>query len=111
RRAFDPEQNEHRLLDPAAFVRVGDMFRKSRGDFRPGGRLVIGLEEAAPDADHLAERPERDALAIGGRASVVPPHGLDEPVDVLQELPCEATLADAGGTDDRDEPRSLLAAG
>ena len=45
--------------------------------------------------DHLAERPERDALAVRGRAALVPPDVLDDAVDVLQELPGEAALADA----------------
>ena len=60
-------------------------------------------------ADHLAQRPERDALAVGGRAALVPPDGLDHAVDVLQELPGQAALADARLTRDRHEPGPALA--
>ena len=41
----------------------------------------------------------------------MPPHGFYEAVDVLEELPGEAALADARRTDDRDQARTLLAAG
>ena len=90
---------------------VGDVLLEHRGDRRAGRRLVVGLLEAGAAADHLAERPERDALAVGRAAAVVPPDGLDQPVDVLEELPGEARLADAGRPDDADEPRPALAAG
>ena len=66
--------------------------------------------QAGPPADHLAERPEGDALAVGRRAAAVPVDVLDEAVDVLLELPGEAALADAAGPGDRDEPRAPLAA-
>ena len=41
----------------------------------------------------------------------MPPDRLDEAVDVLQELPGEAGLADPGRADDAHEARPLLAAG
>ena len=34
--------------------------------------VVIGLPEAGPLADHLAQRPEGDPFAVGRRATVVP---------------------------------------
>ena len=40
----------------------------------------------------------------------MPPDGLDQAVEVLEELPGEAGLADAGRADDRDEPGAPLAA-
>ena len=42
-------------------------------------------------------------VAVGGAAAGVPPDALDEPVDVLQELPGEARLADAGRPHDADQ--------
>ena len=75
----------------------------------PGRGVVVGLEQAAAAADHLAERPEGDALAVGGDAAVVPVDRLDEAVDVLQELPGQAALADARRPDDRHEAGPPLA--
>src|SRR5439155_10530898 len=57
-----------------------------------------------------AERPERDAVAIRRRSAVVPEDLLDQPVDVLQELPGEPRLADPGRPDDRDKACAVLAA-
>ena len=65
---------------------------------------------AAPP-DHLAEGPERDALAVRGRAAPVPPDRLADAVDVLLELPGQAALADAARPGDRDEAGPPVAAG
>ena len=92
---LDAEQRQQRGLDPAPLLRVGDVGRERLGDLGPGRRLVVGLEQAAAPPDHLAERPEGDPVAVGRAAAVVPPDGLDEAVDVLEELPGEAGLADA----------------
>ena len=60
-------------------------------------------------ADHLAQRPEGDrprrTTASGPRATT----RLDDAVDVLEELPGEAALADARLARDRDEPDPALA--
>ena len=53
-----PEQREEGRLDPAPLLGVGDVGREGLGDLRPGRRLVVGLDQAGPAADHLAERPE-----------------------------------------------------
>ena len=75
---------------------VRDVLGDRRRDPLAGRRLVVALGEAGAPADHLAERPERDAVAVGGRAAAVPVDRLDHAVDVLLELPGEAALADAG---------------
>ena len=62
---LDAEQGEEGRLDPAPLVRVGDVLGERLGDLRPGRRLVVGLDEAAAPADHLAERPEADPVAVG----------------------------------------------
>ncbi len=103
RRGLDPEQGEQGRLDPAPLRLIGDVAREGLGDLRPGRRLVVGLEQPAAFADHLAERPEADPLAVGRRAAVVPPDGVHQAVDVLQELPGQSCLADPGGADDRHE--------
>ena len=55
--------------------------------------------------DHLRERPERDAVAVGEAAAAVPPDVSGKAVDVLLELPRQAGLADPGDADDRDDLR------
>ena len=94
-----------------ALVLVGDVLARPSRRRGAGRRLVVGLEQAGPRADHLAEGPEADALAVGGRAAAVPEDVVDEAVDVLQELPGEPALADAGRADDRHEPGAAVAAG
>ena len=106
---LEPEQRQERRLDPGPLGLVGDVLLEHRGDRGPRRRLVVGLLEVGPAADHLAERPERDAVAVGRAAAVVPPDRLDQPVDVLEELPGQARLADPGRADDADQPRPALA--
>ena len=96
RRRLEAEQRQQGRLDPAPVLLVGDVL----GDrlARSRSRVVASssrLGQARPPADHLAERPERDALAVGRRAAAVPVDVLDDAVDVLLELPGEAALADA----------------
>ncbi len=92
---------------PSSGTCVGEHLR----DLRPGRLRVVRLEEAGARPDHLAERPERDPLAVGRRAAVVPPDAFDHAVDVLEELPRQPALADPGLAGDRDEPGALLAGG
>ena len=80
-----------------ALVGVGDVL--ARPWPRPRSRVV-----ASSSVSRRPQRPrtispsaqKRDPLAVGRRAAVVPLDGLDEAVDVLEELPGQAALADAG---------------
>ena len=111
RRVGYAEQGEQRRLDPATLLLVRD---PAGGGFRDPGacrRLVVRLGEPGPLADHLAERPERDPAAVRGRAPVVPVDGLDEAVDVLEELPGEPALADAALAGHGDEPYAPVPGG
>ena len=74
RSRLQPEQRQQRGLDPLAFGRVGRRTRRpSRAPWfargRPRRRSRPGRHALA---DHLAQRPERDALAIGRRPAAVP---------------------------------------
>ena len=106
---LEAEKGEEGGFDPAAFLGIGDVRRQGLGDPRPGRPLVIRLEQPDSATDHLAQGPETDPVAVGGRASVVPPHSIRQPIDVLEELPGETGLADAGGADDRHQPGAFLA--
>jgi hypothetical protein len=66
RRRIEPEEGEQRRLDPAPVVLVGDVLGDRLGDSLPGRLLRVRLGEPRALADHLAERPEGDALAVRG---------------------------------------------
>ena len=105
---------------PRRVSRAGSIQRRSASsgtyvserlrDLRASRRLVVGLEQAGTPPDHLAERPEADALAVGRAPPDMPVGRVDHAVDVLRELPAETGLADAGGADDRDESGAPFAA-
>ena len=97
---FDPEQLKEARLDPASLLRIRNVFSDRGRDPLARRRRVVRLGQPGPLPDHLSERPERDALAVGGRSSLVPVDVLDDAVDVLVELPAEAGLADPGDPDE-----------
>ena len=106
----DAEKLQERGFDPVP-IGVGTKVRvEHRGD--PGARcgLVVGFRQTGADADHLAKRPERDALAVRRGATLMPPHALGDSVEVLLEFPGEPTLADTTGPDDRHVSDSTIAA-
>ena len=99
----DAQECQQRRLDPAP-LQVGQGQRvELGGDGGPGGALVVGLGQACPFPDHLAERPEADARAVCGGAAPVPPRRVHEAVEVLLELPGDAALADAPDAGHRHE--------
>ena len=110
-RRVDAKQDEERCLDPGPLRLVGHPPFDGLGDLRARGRFVVGLGQSGARADHLAERPERDALAVRGRSPAVPEDRLDDPVEVLRQLPDEPALAGSGHADDGHDPRSSLATG
>ncbi len=106
--AFEPglrgaDERSERLGHAPALVEVGDPLLEPGGEPRRcfGGRRLLGDPEAL--ADHLGERPVRDALAEGQAAARVPPDFPGEPVDVVGELEAEARLAHAGRPGDPDQ--------
>jgi hypothetical protein len=88
-----------------------DVLGEGRGDPGSRRRLVVRLGEAAAPADHLAEGPERDPVAVRRGAAFVPPDVVGEAVDVVQELAREPGLADPRRTIDRHEADPTLARG
>ena len=108
---LEAEQRQQRRLDPGALVCVWDVLGERLCHLRSRRGFVVGLEQAAPAADHLAKGPEADAFAVCRRSAVVPPDVFDEAVDVLQEFPGQPALADAGGPDDGHQPEAAFATG
>ena len=111
RRRLEPQERQEGRFDPAPVVGFGDILGDRGRDARAGRGLVVALDEPGATPDHLAERPEGDAVAIGRRASAVPVDVEGDAVDVLLELPGEPALADAAGSGDRDQPRPAIPAG
>ena len=75
-------------------------------EFGVGLLDVVGLEDACLRLDHLGERPEADALAVGKRAALAPEDELGvllAAFDRGHQLTDEAALPDAGDADERDE--------
>ncbi len=107
--ALEAEQRQQRALDRPALVFVGDVARRRGGNL--GARLVgvVRLAQAGSFADHLAQRPEGDALAVARAAPVVPQDQLLQPIDVLEELPGESRFTDSARADDAHQPRPSLA--
>ena len=76
---------------------------------QPLGDDLLGvlLADLQPGPDHLRERPVAHALAVGEAAPGVPEHVAGQAVDVLEELPGEARLADTGDARDEHEAGRL----
>ncbi len=108
---FDPEQRQQGAADPFALGRVGNPFGDRLSDLCARGLLVVRFGQAGSLADHLAKCPEADALTIGGAAPAVPVDALDQPVDVLEELPREPALADTRGANNAHHAQPFLAPG
>ncbi len=109
RSVADAEQREERRRQASPLPLVVDVLREGRVDTLVRPCRVVALEQAGAPPDHLAKRPERHTLAERGRAALVPVDGLGHAVDVLEELPGEPALADAGLARDRQQPHPALA--
>ena len=95
-------------LHPGAVVGIRHVLGEHRP--QPGARpvLVVPFGDAGALAHHLPQRPEREAVAVCGRPTVMPVGGLGEAVEVVPELVDEATLSDPALADDRDQPDAPL---
>ena len=105
------EKREKMGLDPrlvaGACERVLDRLVDLRRDLL---RRVL-LEDARLRFDDLAERPERDPVAVGEAAPLAPGDELRVGLDDAVQLVDETTLADAGDADEREELRRPCVAG
>ena len=98
RPAGEPDERAQVRLDPGSSA--GD-----RTQLRLGVGLAVAFEDAGLRLDHLAERPERDALSVGEAAPVAPVDQLGMPLDRMEELEHQPALPDPGHADEGDELR------
>ena len=92
---------------------AGSSIQRSRPAAQPLGDEVerVLLADEQPGTDHLRQRPVAHALAVGQAAPGVPEDVAGEAVDVLEELPRQARLADAGDARDEHEPCGVAVGG
>ena len=90
-------------LDPRASGPVGHDRAHGGCELLRRPPPAVGLEDAGLRLHHLAERPERDALAVRKRAALAPGDELGVLVDRPEELVDEPALADPGDADERHE--------
>ena len=83
----DPEQAREKRLDEPSLVVVEQMLAERCFELRARGRVVVVLGYTGAHAHHVRQRPVRHALAVGEAAAAVPVDVVDEPVEVLVELP------------------------
>ena len=94
-------------LDQAPLPFVGHELLDRARSFSRARRLLL-LDDPGARADHLRQRPVGDALAVRKAAALVPADELLDAIGVLEELPQQPRLADAGVTDDGHQPRVTL---
>ena len=107
----EPEQMRKPRLDEPSLLRIRNVLLDGRPHLPARLVGVLGFRDLRAHANHLRQRPERDALAVSEAPSAVPPDVLGETVDVLLELPGKARLADSGDADNGDEVRPSLRRG
>ena len=110
RLAAEADQCEQMRLDASFVTRAGKRALDGRvdllGDFL--GRVLF--EHTRLSLHDLAERPERDSVAVRQAASLAPRDQLGVGVDKPLQLVDEATLSDAGDADEGQELRRSLMA-
>ena len=82
----EPDERAEVAIDPATLALVGDRLEHRCRSFDVGLVGGIRLEDAGMRLDDLAERPVRDAVAVGKAAALAPGDQLGVVVDDTPEL-------------------------
>ena len=101
--AGEAEEREEMRLDARLVARARERVLDGLVDLRRDLLVRVLLEDACLRLDDLAERPQRDPVAVGEAASLAPGDELGVGVDDALELVDEAALADARDADEREE--------
>ena len=105
RTLLEAEEMGEPRLDEGSLLLVVQVLDECRAQLLAGRVGTLFLGDPAAHANHVRQRPVGDAVSVGEATSAVPPDLLDDPVEVLVELPHEPRLAGAGNAGDRDEVR------
>ena len=108
--AGEPEEREEMRLDTRLVAGAGERVLDDLVDLRGDLLRRVLLEDAGLRLDDLAERPQRDPVAVGEAAALAPGDELGVGVDDALELVDEPALADPGDADEREELRRALVA-
>ncbi len=108
RRVLEPEQVGQARLDEGPLLRIEQMLGQRRRQLLARRARLLVLGDPAAHPDHVGERPVGDTLPVGQTAAPVPPDLLDDPVEVLVELPDQSRLADPGDPRHRDQLRPAV---
>ncbi len=106
----EAEEREEMRLDPRLVAGAGERVLDGLVDLRRDLLRCVLLEDAGLRLDDLAERPQRDSVAVGEAAPLAPGDELGVGVDDALELVDEAALADPRDADEREELRRALVA-
>ncbi len=101
--AGDADQGAEMRLDPGGVVGARKRSASGFGELLRdlGGRVLF--EDAGLRLDDLAQRPERDTVAIGETAPLSPGDELGVGLDDPRELVDETALPDPGNADESEE--------
>jgi hypothetical protein len=92
------------LGDPERLARLGDDVLDGDSKLGLDRRGRVGSQDARLRFDGFGESPEGDPVSVGEGAALAPEDHLRPAINVLEELPDQAGLADSGRTNERDEP-------
>ena len=95
---------------PRTPPRIRDEVVDPTAELRLDGLARVALEDPRLRLDHLAERPERDAVAVRKTTAAAPRDETGVVGERALELPDEAALPDAGHADERHELNGAVAA-
>ena len=105
---FETEEVREPRLCKTPFLWIRYVLLDRGAQLLAGARRLFVLDDPGAPANHVGQRPERNAVAVREAASGVPPDVAGQPVDVFLELPGEARLSDTADPDDGDEMRPAV---
>ena len=90
-------------LHPRSLFGIREVLGEGLAQLLPRGGRILVLGDVAAAPNHLGQCPVSNAVTVREAPSPVPVLVVDEPVDVLLELPGQTRLSDAGDSGDGDE--------
>ena len=105
---IDADERQQVVRHPIAFRLVHDELLDACAQLLGADIRRIVLGDPSLRLHHLCHRPEADAVAVGQRAALSPPHEIRVALEVREERADETRLADPRNADERHELRLAL---